>query len=54
MITEMFENTKWNLINEKSKVKIGTLKDNYSIMGIQVGTIKNKIVFFVFIFKNGK
>lgn len=45
MMVEMINKSKWKVTSEKNTIKIGNTKDNYSIMGIQVGSKDEKIVF---------
>lgn len=47
MMVEMFKNTNWKLILLKNQIKVGTPKDNYSILGIQVGSKEGKVVFIL-------
>lgn len=47
MITGMTAKSKWKVDSEKNLIKIGTSKDNFSIMGIQVSSKEGKIIFYL-------
>ncbi|MFC4740500.1 dienelactone hydrolase family protein [Flavobacterium ponti] len=47
MITGMTAKSKWKVDSEKNLIKIGTTKDSYTKMGIQVGSKEGKIVFYL-------